>query len=62
LRGGRQLCSQKGVVFTVVQVASFAVVAVRYEIYSFSSDMIGAEIKYTPQGEIENVRLFTQSN
>jgi hypothetical protein len=50
------------VVFTVAQVASFAVVVVRYEIYSFSSDMIGAEIKYTPQGETENVRLFTKSN
>lgn len=49
-------------VFTVAQVASFAVVVVRYEIYSFSSDMIGAEIKYTPQGETEDVRLFTKSN
>lgn len=46
----------------MAQVASFAVVAVRYEIYRFSSDMIGAEIKYTPQGETENVRIFAQSN
>ena len=61
--GGRQLCSQKGVVFRVAQLAtSFAVVAVRYEIYSFSSDMISAKIKYTPQDKTENVRLFAQSN